>query len=124
MIDRYSKLQLVGIYAAIVVFLLFLLLPFFEMFMASLRPLEHLFRSPYQFWSDDFSFQAYRDMWVTVPLLGVDTSETVMVSPSMSLSLLSTSMVPFAGRVLMASSPATGPTTPWWTAPTFSAVPA
>ena len=40
------------------------------MFMASLRPLEHLFRSPYQFWSDDFSFQAYSDMWETVPLLG------------------------------------------------------
>ena len=68
--DRYTKLQLVGIYAAITVFLIFILLPFFEMFMASLRPLEHLFRSPYQFWSDDFSFQAYRDMWVTVPLLG------------------------------------------------------
>ena len=70
MMDRYTKLQLVGIYAAITVFLIFILLPFFEMFMASLRPLEHLFRSPYQFWSDDFSFQAYRDMWVTVPLLG------------------------------------------------------
>ena len=70
MMDRYSKLQLVGIYAAITVFLIFILLPFFEMFMASLRPLEHLFRSPYQFWSEDFSFQAYSDMWVTVPLLG------------------------------------------------------
>jgi multiple sugar transport system permease protein len=70
MMDRYTKLQMVGIYAAITIFLIFILLPFFEMFMASLRPLEHLFRSPYQFWSDDFSFQAYRDMWVTVPLLG------------------------------------------------------
>ena len=70
MMDRYSKLQLVGIYAALLVFITFILLPFFEMFMASLRPLEHLFRSPYQFWSDDFSFQAYSDMWVTVPLLG------------------------------------------------------
>ena len=70
MMDRYSPLQTIGIYLAITVFLIFILLPFFEMFMASLRPLEHLFRSPYQFWSDDFSFQAYRDMWVTVPLLG------------------------------------------------------
>lgn len=69
MMDRYTKLQIVGIYAALAVFLTFILLPFFEMFMASLRPLEHLFRSPYQFWSDDFSFQAYRDMWTTVPLL-------------------------------------------------------
>ncbi len=70
MMDKYTKLQTVGIYAAIIVFLIFILLPFFEMFMASLRPLEHLFRSPYQFWSDDFSFQAYSDMWETVPLLG------------------------------------------------------
>lgn len=70
MMDRYTKLQIVGIYAAITVFLIFILLPFFEMFMASLRPLEHQFRSPYQFWSDDFSFQAYSDMWETVPLLG------------------------------------------------------
>ena len=68
--DRYTLLQKVGIYAAIAVFLTFVLLPFFEMFMASLRPLEHLFRSPYQFWSDDFSFDAYSQMWVTVPLLG------------------------------------------------------
>ena len=70
MMDRYTPLQTVGIYAALFVFLLFILLPFFEMFMASLRPLDHLFRSPYQFWSDDLSFQAYRDMWATVPLLG------------------------------------------------------
>ncbi len=70
MMDRYTRLQTVGIYAAMAVFLIFILLPFFEMFMASLRPLEHLFRSPYQFWSEDFSFDAYRRMWVTVPLLG------------------------------------------------------
>ena len=70
MMDRYSPLQVVGIYAAMAVFLIFILLPFFEMFMASLRPLTHLFRSPYQFWSDDFSLDAYSRMWVTVPLLG------------------------------------------------------
>ena len=40
------------------------------MFYASLRPLKHLFRSPYQFYSDDLSFWAYREMWNTVPLLG------------------------------------------------------
>jgi multiple sugar transport system permease protein len=46
MMDKYTKLQMVGIYTALLVFLIFILLPFFEMFMASLRPLEHLFRSP------------------------------------------------------------------------------
>ena len=40
------------------------------MFYASLRPLDHLFRSPYQFYSDDLSFWAYREMWNTVPMLG------------------------------------------------------
>lgn len=84
MMDRYSKLQIVGIYAAVIVFLSFILLPFFEMFMASLRPLEHLFRSPYQFWSDDFSFQAYRDMWVTVPLLGRYILNSVFIALSVT----------------------------------------
>ena len=85
MMDRYSKLQTLGIYAAVTVFLIFILLPFFEMFMASLRPLDHLFRSPYQFWSDDFSFQAYRDMWVTVPLLGRYILNSVFIATSVTL---------------------------------------
>ena len=80
MMNRYSILQLVGIYAAIALFMIFMLLPFFEMFMASLRPLEHLFRSPYQFWSDDFSFQAYSDMWKTVPLLGRYILNSIFIS--------------------------------------------
>jgi multiple sugar transport system permease protein len=70
LMDRYTLAQKIGLYAAIAVFLTFILLPFFEMFMTSLRPMEHLFRSPYQFWSDDFSFAAYSKMWETVPLLG------------------------------------------------------
>lgn len=85
MMDKYSKLQMAGIYAAITVFLTFILLPFFEMFMASLRPLEHLFRSPYQFWSDDFSFQAYRDMWDTVPLLGRYIFNSVFIATAVTV---------------------------------------
>lgn len=84
MMDRYTKLQMVGIYAAITVFLIFILLPFFEMFMASLRPLSHLFRSPYRFWSDDFSFQAYSDMWVTVPLLGRYIQNSIFIAFSVT----------------------------------------
>ncbi|SMX44787.1 carbohydrate ABC transporter permease [Octadecabacter ascidiaceicola] len=84
MMDKYTKLQMVGIYAAITVFLIFILLPFFEMFMASLRPLEHLFRSPYQFWSEDFSFQAYSDMWETVPLLGRYIFNSVFIAFSVT----------------------------------------
>lgn len=85
MMDRYTKLQMAGIYFAVTIFLIFILLPFFEMFMASLRPLEHLFRSPYQFWSDDFSFQAYSDMWETVPLLGRYIWNSVYIATMVTL---------------------------------------
>jgi len=63
--ERFTFVQKIFLYLGIAVFLTFMLLPFFEMFMASLRPLQHLFRSPYQFWSDDMSFQAYSDIWET-----------------------------------------------------------
>ena len=83
MMDKYTLLQKIGIYVSIALFLLFMLLPFVEMFIASLRPLTHLFSRPEvplgetmsfvdftsRFWSDKMSFQAYRDMWVTVPQL-------------------------------------------------------
>ena len=68
--DKYSFLEKIFIYSCIFVFMTFILLPFVEMFYASLRPLDHLFRSPYQFYSDDLSFWAYREMWNTVPMLG------------------------------------------------------
>ena len=68
--DRYSIFEKILIYFGILIFLTFILLPFVEMFYASLRPLKHLFRSPYQFYSDDLSFWAYKEMWNTVPMLG------------------------------------------------------
>lgn len=84
LMDRYSLLQKIGIYAAIAVFLTFMLLPFFEMFMTSLRPMEHLFRSPYQFWSDGFGFDAYERMWVTVPLLGRYIANSIFIALSVT----------------------------------------
>ena len=68
--NKYNIFQKIFLYFSIAVFLTFLLLPFVEMFYASLRPLDHLFRSPYQFYSDDLSFWAYSEMWNTVPRLG------------------------------------------------------
>ena len=68
--DKYSLPLKIFMYFCIVIFFIFILLPFIEMFYASLRPLKHLFRSPYQFYSDDLSFWAYREMWNTVPMLG------------------------------------------------------
>ena len=83
--DKYSKVELVLIYSGIAIFLTFILLPFFEMFMTSLRPLDHLFRAPYQFWSDDFSFEAYHKMWETVPLLGRYIWNSVYISSMVTL---------------------------------------
>ena len=70
LMDRYTLLQKIGIYVGIGLFLTFILLPFFEMFRTSLSPMSHLFHEPYTLWSDEFSFKAYSDMWVKVPLLG------------------------------------------------------
>ena len=68
--NKYNTFEKILIYSGILVFMTFILLPFVEMFYASLRPLDHLFSSPYQFYSDDLSFWAYREMWNTVPMLG------------------------------------------------------
>ena len=68
--NKYNPFEKVLIYFGIFVFMTFILLPFVEMFYASLRPLDHLFRSPYQFYSDDLSFWADQEMWNTVPMLG------------------------------------------------------
>lgn len=68
--DRLNIWQKIGLYAATFVFMLFILMPFIEMFRVSLRPMSHLMTADFTWWSDDFSWAAYRDMWVTVPLLG------------------------------------------------------
>ena len=68
--NKHNIAEKIFIYFCILIFLTFILLPFVEMFYASLRPLKHLFRSPYQFYSNDLSFWAYSEMWNTVPRLG------------------------------------------------------
>jgi multiple sugar transport system permease protein len=70
MIDRYRWWEKLGIYCGLAVFLFFVLAPFIEGFLVSLKPLDHLFSSPYRFWPDDGSFDAYFTMWKSVPLLG------------------------------------------------------
>jgi multiple sugar transport system permease protein len=70
MIDRYSWLETVGIYAGIFLLMSFILAPFIEGFLVSLKPLSLLFSSPYSFWPKNGSFEAYRTMWVSVPAFG------------------------------------------------------
>ncbi|URK85978.1 carbohydrate ABC transporter permease (plasmid) [Rhizobium sp. RCAM05350] len=67
MINRYRWYELISIYAGIFVFLTFILSPFVEGFLVSLKPLGLLFSSPYKFWPENGSFAAYRTMWVSVP---------------------------------------------------------
>lgn len=67
MINRYRWHEIVGIYCGIAVFLTFVLAPFVEGFLVSLKPLSLLFSSPYKFWPTNGSFEAYRTMWVSVP---------------------------------------------------------
>lgn len=67
MIDRYRWHEVLAIYAGIFVFLFFLLAPFLEGFLVSLKPLAQLFSSPYRFWPENGSLAAYVTMWESVP---------------------------------------------------------
>jgi carbohydrate ABC transporter membrane protein 2, CUT1 family (TC 3.A.1.1.-) len=69
MIDKYTWYEKVGIYLGIFVFLSFVLSPFVEGFLVSLKPMHQLFSSPYSFWPKEGSFDAYFRIWQTVPLL-------------------------------------------------------
>ena len=69
-IDRYRWFEVLGIYAGLIVFLGFVLAPFVEGFLVSLKPLSLLFSSPYRFWPANGSFDAYRTMWDSVPEFG------------------------------------------------------
>lgn len=85
MMDRLNIWQKIGIYFATFLFLLFVLLPFIEMFRTSLRPLDHLMTAKFELWGPDSSFDAYRDMWTTVPLLGRYILNSIFIATSVTL---------------------------------------
>lgn len=80
LIDRYRWWEVVLIYLGIAVFLFFVLSPFVEGFMVSLKPLSHLFSSPYRFWPDDGSLTAYYTMWQSVPGFGRYIFNSIFIS--------------------------------------------
>jgi multiple sugar transport system permease protein len=84
MIDRLTLLQKIGVYIATFFFLLFILMPFIEMIRVSLRPMSHLMTADFTWWSEDFSLQAYRDMWQTVPLLGRYIFNSIFVASAVT----------------------------------------
>lgn len=67
MINRYKWYEIIAIYCGIAVFLTFVLAPFVEGFLVSLKPISQLFSSPYRFWPENGSFEAYYTMWEHVP---------------------------------------------------------
>ena len=71
MINRYRWWELILIYAGMAVFLVFILAPFVEAAMVSLRPIDAIFRIPYRFVTEDMTLAAYRTMWESVPLLAL-----------------------------------------------------
>ncbi|MCJ8507839.1 carbohydrate ABC transporter permease [Rhizobium lemnae] len=70
LINRYRWYEIIGIYCGIGVFLTFVLAPFVEGFLVSLKPLSQLFSSPYRFIPENGSFRAYVTMWESVPGFG------------------------------------------------------
>ncbi|MCV3768137.1 carbohydrate ABC transporter permease [Rhizobium sp. TRM95796] len=69
MINKYKWWEILLIYVGLAALLLFMLAPFIEAFLVSLRPIDGLFSVPYRFFSGKMSFKAYLDMWSTVPML-------------------------------------------------------
>jgi multiple sugar transport system permease protein len=80
MIDRYKWFELIALYAGIAVFLFFVLAPFIEGFLVSLKPLAQLFSRPYSFIPKNGSFDAYVSMWSSVPALGLHIFNSFFIS--------------------------------------------
>ncbi|GGA94117.1 carbohydrate ABC transporter permease [Allosediminivita pacifica] len=70
MIDRYRWWEVILMYIGIAIFLFFMLAPFIEGFLVSLKPLGLLFSTPYKFFPENASFDAYFTMWDSVPEFG------------------------------------------------------
>jgi multiple sugar transport system permease protein len=85
MIDRYKWYEVVAMYAGMAVFLFFVLAPFIEGFLVSLKPLSQLFSTPYSFLPENGSFDAYFTMWNSVPALGMHIFNSFFISSVVTL---------------------------------------
>jgi multiple sugar transport system permease protein len=85
MIDRYRWHEVAAIYLGIAVFLFFVLAPFIEGFLVSLKPLAQLFSTPYSFIPRNGSFDAYVNMWTSVPMLGMHIFNSFFISTVVTL---------------------------------------
>ncbi len=85
MINKYRWWELVLIYCGVAVFLTFILAPFLEAFMVSLRPITSIFSIPYKFFTDEMSFDSYFSMWSSVPLLWLYMFNSFMIAAAVTL---------------------------------------
>lgn len=85
MVDRCKPHEVVLMYAGMAVFLFFILTPFIEGFVVSLKPLSLLFSTPYSFWPKHCSFDAYFSMWRSVPALGMHVFNSFFISTVVTL---------------------------------------
>ena len=85
MIDRYKWYEVAALYAGLALFLFFILAPFIEAFLVSLKPLSQLFSTPYSFIPENGSFQAYFTMWQSVPMLGLHIFNSFFISTIVTL---------------------------------------
>jgi multiple sugar transport system permease protein len=85
MIDRYKWYEVAALYAGLFVFLFFVLAPFIEGFLVSLKPLAQLFSTPYSFIPENGSFTAYVTMWQSVPALGMHIFNSFFISTVVTL---------------------------------------
>jgi len=88
MIDRFKWHEAVGIYAGIALLMIYMLAPFVEGFLVSLKPLSLLFSSPYHFWPENGSFAAYWTMWESVPMMGRYIFNSLFISTVVTFGVL------------------------------------
>jgi multiple sugar transport system permease protein len=70
-INKYKWYETLGIYLGLALFLGFILAPFVEAFLVSMRPWRKIVSIPYQFITEGMSLKAYFSVWRNVPLLGL-----------------------------------------------------
>ncbi|MBR9763832.1 MAG: carbohydrate ABC transporter permease [Rhodobacteraceae bacterium] len=88
MIDRYRWWEVVLLYLGIALFLFFILAPFIEGFLVSLKPLGLLFSTPYKFIPENGSFRAYVTMWESVPGFARYIFNSFFISTVITLAVL------------------------------------
>ena len=109
MIDRYKWYEVLAMYCGMALFLFFVLAPFIEGFLVSLKPLGQLFSTPYSFIPKNGSFDAYFTMWQSVPALGLHIFNSFFISTVVTLivivivvpSAYAFARFPFTGSALL-----------------------